>query len=169
MIVNITLHEPLTQFFVPFSFIPTCLFTYPSSLSHNSWPIMSSIIILVQTQWIMLFPISPCSPSPFESIGMYLVIYHRLINFLGIEDERSILDEFLIEGKTSSANMNLARLLDMQLNDTILSLRTPDIQRWHSESSQKEKWARFRLIDPPQTPQAVHLLSDKQDTKLFRT
>ena len=42
---------------------------------------------------------------PFESIGMCLVIHHRLINFfLSVKDERSVLDNFLIEGKTGYEN-----------------------------------------------------------------
>lgn len=34
-----------------------------------------------------------------ESVGMCLEVHHRLVDFfLGVEDERSVLDNFLIEG-----------------------------------------------------------------------
>jgi hypothetical protein len=36
--------------------------------------------------------------GPFKSIRMSLVIHHRLVNFfLGVENERSVLNDFLIE------------------------------------------------------------------------
>ena len=39
---------------------------------------------------------------------MRLEVHHRLVNFLlGIEDEWSVLDDFLIEGKTGYKNCDL--------------------------------------------------------------